>query len=78
MDTTIIQLMSSGGLVVVGAYLVYYVVKRHSYLQEFINNKLVTVVENNTKVMENLTGVINEMRHEIKEELKNIRERINN
>ena len=71
------QLMSSGGLIVVGAYLVYYVVKRHTYLQEFVNNRLVTVIENNTKAMENLVGVINEMRHEIKEEIKRLYEKIN-
>jgi len=77
MDATLIQLLSSGGLIVVGAYLVYYVVKRHTYLQEFVNNRLVTVIENNTKAMENLVGVINEMRHEIKEEIKRLYEKIN-
>jgi len=77
MDAIIIQLASSGGLIAVGGYLVYYVTKRHQKLEDFIKNKLVEVVENNTKVMQELVTVINEMRHEMKEEFRRINDKIN-
>ena len=76
-DSLGLQALSSGGLILVGAYLVYYVTKRHKELEDFINKKLTSVVENNTKVMQELVTVINEMRHEMKEEFRRINDKIN-
>ena len=75
-DSTLLQLLSNGGLAGLGFYLAYYIAKRNKELQDFINNRLVKVIENNTRVMENLISIINEMRHEIKEELRRLEEQM--
>ena len=72
MEINFIELLSNGGLIVVGAYLVYFLTKRYRELENFINNRLVQVIENNTKVIQNLILVINDMRHEINSRLDKI------
>lgn len=76
MDNIVIQLLSGGGLILVGAYLVYYVTKRHNELEDFINTKLIQVIENNNRIMEQLVFVINEMRHEMKKEFEDVKSRL--
>ncbi len=75
--------ISEGGLIIVGAYFVYYFTKKYTdlqekyvELQEFIQNKLIGVVENNTRVMENLTHLVHELREDIREEFCRVRRRL--
>jgi len=58
----------------VALILLYFVTKQYRETQNFIQDKLVQIVENNTKALENLVMVINEMRHEIFQQNKEIKE----
>ena len=76
MDHTIITLISQGGLIVIGAVLVVYIMKDNKKLQNYIMSKLSDIVQNNTKALQELILVINELRHEIKERFDKLEEKI--
>jgi hypothetical protein len=76
MDSTIITLISQGGLIVIGAVLVVYIMREHKKLQGYIMSKLSDIVQNNTKALQELILVINELRHEIKERFDRLEEKI--
>jgi hypothetical protein len=75
MDYTIITLISQGGLIVIGAVLVVYIMRDNKKLQNFIMSKLSDIVQNNTKALQELIFVINELRHEIKERFDKLEEK---
>jgi len=58
----------------VALILLYFVTKQYKETQDFIENKLVQIVENNTKALESLVMVINEMRHEMYQQNKELKE----
>ena len=72
MDSITVWAASQYGLIGVAIYLIYYIIKRNRYLE----NKFIEVVENNTKVMQEVKDVINEFRHEIKRQLDRIENKI--
>ena len=51
----------------VALFVLVFLIKQYRDAQNFIKNYLVKIIENNTKAIEQLVFVINEMRHELKE-----------
>ena len=70
MNDIISLIQSLGFPTAVAVILILVFIKLYKDQNDFIKDKLIKIIENNTKALENLIYVINEMRHEIENKYK--------